>query len=83
VPEKDREFYAKAYAQPGHMKAGMEVFRAFPRDAEGLAGFAKNQAVDADAGAFGEKSRRSFLIEQGKMVATNVEGVLVRIADTG
>jgi len=35
-------------------------------------------AVDADAGAFGGKSRRSVPDEQGKMVATNVEGVLVR-----
>ena len=42
VPEKDREFYAKAYAQPGHTAAGMEVFRAFPKDAEDFAGFAKN-----------------------------------------
>jgi pimeloyl-ACP methyl ester carboxylesterase len=49
VPEKDREFYAKAYAQPGHMAAGMEVFRAFPMDAEDFAGF----------GAFRRKSRRS------------------------
>src|SRR6267142_336004 len=43
VPEKDREFYAKAYAQPGHMAAGMEVFRAFPKDAEDFAGFAKTR----------------------------------------
>src|SRR5437667_11279213 len=40
VPETDREFYVKAYAQPGHMKAGMEVFRAFPKDAEAFAPFA-------------------------------------------
>src|SRR3982074_2545323 len=31
VPEKDRQFYADAYAQPGHMAAGMGVFRALPR----------------------------------------------------
>ena len=41
VPEEDREFYTKAYAEPGHMKAGMEVFRAFPKDAEDFAQFAK------------------------------------------
>ena len=38
VPETDREFYAKAYAQPGHMKAGMEVFRAFPQGRRGVRG---------------------------------------------
>src|SRR6478736_6286505 len=31
VPEADRKFYAKEYARPGNMKAGMEVFRAFPQ----------------------------------------------------
>jgi pimeloyl-ACP methyl ester carboxylesterase len=78
VPEKDREFYAKAYAQPGHMKAGMEVFRAFPRDAEDFAGFAKTKLSMPMLVLSGEKAGGPFLIEQGKMVATNVEGVLVQ-----
>src|SRR3978361_171401 len=43
VPEADRRFYTKAYAQPGHIKAGMEAFRAFPQDAEDFAGFAKTK----------------------------------------
>src|SRR4051794_9139295 len=34
VPEADRRFYAEAYAQPGRMRAGFEVFRAFPQDAQ-------------------------------------------------
>jgi len=78
VPEKDREFYAKAYAQPGHMAAGMEVFRAFPRDAEDFAGFAKTRLSMPLLVLSGEKAGGPFLIEQGKMVATNVEGVLVK-----
>src|SRR6266850_907561 len=78
VPEKDREFYAKAYAQPGHMKAGMEVFRAFPTDAEDFAGFAKTKLSMPLLVLSGEKAGGPFLIEQGKMVATNVEGVLVK-----
>ncbi len=40
ISEADREFYAKEYARPDHMKAGMEVFRAFPQDAEEFAKFA-------------------------------------------
>src|ERR1700674_4161623 len=40
VPEADREFYANEYARPGHMKAGMEVFRAFTQDADDFAGLA-------------------------------------------
>jgi pimeloyl-ACP methyl ester carboxylesterase len=78
VPEKDREFYARAYAQPGHMAAGMEVFRAFPKDAEDFAGFAKTRLTMPLLVLSGEKAGGPFLIEQGKMVATNVEGVLVK-----
>ena len=78
VPENDREFYAKAYAQPGHMKAGMEVFRAFPKDAEDFAGFAKTKLQMPLLVLSGERAGGTFLIEQGKMVASNVDGVLVK-----
>src|SRR6202048_252680 len=78
VPEKDREFYAKVYAQPGHMKAGMEVFRAFPKDAEDFAGFAKTKLTMPLLVLSGGKACGPFLIAQGKMVAMDVEGVLVQ-----
>jgi pimeloyl-ACP methyl ester carboxylesterase len=78
LSEKDREFYTKAYAQPGHMSAGMEVFRAFLGDAEDFARFAKTKLTMPLLVLSGEKAGGPFLIEQGKMVATNVEGVLVK-----
>jgi pimeloyl-ACP methyl ester carboxylesterase len=78
VPEADRQFYAKEYARPGHMKAGMEVFRAFPQDAVEFADLAKTKLSMPMLVLSGEKAGGSFLIEQGKMVATNVEGVLVK-----
>ena len=78
VSEADRKFYARAYAQPGHMKAGMEVFRAFPKDAEDFAGFAKTRLTLPMLVLSGEKAGGPFLIEQGRMVASNVEGVLVK-----
>jgi pimeloyl-ACP methyl ester carboxylesterase len=78
VPEKDREFYAKEYAKPGHMAAGMEVFRAFPKDAADFAQFAKTKLTMPMLVLSGEKAGGPFLIEQGKMVATSVEGVLVK-----
>ncbi len=37
VPEADRRLYARAYAQPGAMRAGFEYFRNFERDAEDFA----------------------------------------------
>ena len=78
VSEADREFYAGEYAQPGHMAAGMEVFRAFSKDAEDFAGFAKTKLTMPMLVLSGERAGGPFLIEQGKMVATNVEGVLVK-----
>ena len=78
IPEADREFYAGEYAKPGHMAAGMEVFRAFPRDAEDFAEFAKTKLTMPLLVLSGEKAGGLFLIEQGKMVATDVEGVLVK-----
>jgi pimeloyl-ACP methyl ester carboxylesterase len=78
VSEADRQFYASEYARPGHMKAGMEVFRAFPRDAEDFAGFTKTKLPMPMLVLSAEKAGGPFLIEQGKMVATDVEGVLVK-----
>ena len=78
LPEADREFYAKAYSQPGHMAAGMEVFRAFPQDAEDFAAFAKIKLTMPLLVLSGEKAGGPFLIEQGRMVAKKVEGVLVK-----
>jgi pimeloyl-ACP methyl ester carboxylesterase len=78
VSEEDREIYANAYAQPGHMAAGMEVFRAFAKDAEDFAGFARTRLTMPVLVLSGEKAGGPFLIEQGKMVATKVEGVLVK-----
>jgi pimeloyl-ACP methyl ester carboxylesterase len=78
VSEADREFYANEYAQAGHMKAGMEVFRAFPQDAEDFAKFAKTKLSMPLLVLSGEKAGGPFLIEQGRMVADNVEGVLVK-----
>src|ERR1700688_2176644 len=78
VSEADRKFYANEYARPGHMAAGMEVFRAFPKDAEDFAGFAKTRLTMPVLILSGETAGGPFLIEQGKMVAPDVEGVLVK-----
>src|SRR5260221_6336490 len=78
VSEADRRFYAKEYARLGHMKAGMEVFRALPSDAEDFSSIAKTKMSITLLVLSGEKAGGAFLIEQGKMVATNVEGVLVQ-----
>ena len=78
LPERDRRFYAKAYARPGGMRAGFEYFRAFEKDAEEFARFAQKPLPMPMLVLTGEKASGEFLIEQGRLVATNVEGVVIR-----
>ncbi|MDM0005220.1 alpha/beta hydrolase [Variovorax sp. J22G73] len=78
VPEADRQFYARAYAQPGGMRAGFEYFKAFEQDAAEFAELGKTPLPMPMLVLSGEKAGGTFLIEQGKMVATNVQGVIVK-----
>ena len=77
IPEADRRFYAKAYAQPGAMHAGFEVFHAFEEDATEFAIFAKTPLTVPMLVLAGEKASGDFLINQGRLVAGDVEGVVV------
>jgi pimeloyl-ACP methyl ester carboxylesterase/uncharacterized RmlC-like cupin family protein len=78
VTEKDRQFYARAYAQPGGMRAGFEYFKAFEQDAKDFADFAKNKLPMPMLVLTGEKASGEFLIEQGKLVAHDVRGVIIK-----
>ena len=78
VPEADRKFYAQSYAQPGAMRAGFEVFRAFEQDAKDFAALSQTKLTMPMLVLTGEKASGEFLIEQGRLVATNVEGVVVK-----
>jgi len=77
VPETDRAFYAKEYAKPDHMRAGFEYFKAFEQDAKDFTEFSKAPLTVPMLVLSGEKAGGQFLIDQGKMVDTNVEGVIV------
>jgi pimeloyl-ACP methyl ester carboxylesterase len=78
VSEADRRFYAAAYAQPGAMAAGFEVFRAFEQDAKDFAGFAKTKLSMPMLVLTGEKASGEFLITQGRLVDDHVEGVVIK-----
>jgi pimeloyl-ACP methyl ester carboxylesterase len=80
VPERDRRIYAKAYARPGGMRAGFEYFRAFEQDANDFARLALTPLPSSMPMLVltGEKASGEFLIQQGRLVASNVEGVVVR-----
>lgn len=78
IPEADRRLYARAYAQPGGMRAGFAYFQAFEQDAAEFAELGKTPLPMPMLVLSGEKAGGAFLIEQGKMVATNVQGVIVK-----
>ncbi|MDG2524710.1 alpha/beta hydrolase [Stenotrophomonas sp. HITSZ_GD] len=78
VPEADRQFYAAQYAQPGGMRAGFEYFRNFEQDAKDFAGFARTPLHMPMLVLSGEKAGGQFLIDQGRMVDTNVEGIIIK-----
>lgn len=77
IPETDRRLYAAAYAQPGAMRAGFEVFRAFEQDAKDFGVFAQNKLTMPMLVLTGEKASGNFLIEQARLVNSNVEGVVI------
>ena len=78
VSEKDRQIYAAAYAQPGGMRAGFEYFKAFEQDAKDFAAFAKTKLPMPMLVLTGEKASGEFLIEQGRLVASDVRGVIIK-----
>ena len=78
IPEADRRFYARSYAQPGAMRAGFEVFRSFEQDAKDFAEFAQTKLTMPMMVLTGEKASGEFLIQQARLVDTNVDGVVIK-----
>lgn len=78
LSESDRRRYAAAYARDGGMRAGFEVFRNFEQDAKDFARFATTRLQMPFLVLAGEKASGTFLIEQTKLVATNVTGIVIK-----
>ena len=78
IPEADRRFYAKAYAQAGGMRAGFEYFRNFEQDAKDFAQLSATPLPMPVLVLTGEKASGTFLIDQAKLVASNVQGQVVK-----
>jgi len=77
VPEADRRFYAAAYARNDGMRAGFEYFKAFEHDAKDFAAFSARKLNMPFLVLTGEKASGTFLIDQAKQVASNVQGTVV------
>ncbi len=77
VPEADRRFYAQEYARDGGMRAGFEYFRNFERDAQDFAALGRTPLAVPVLVLAGEKSGSTFLADQVRLVAANVQGQVV------
>lgn len=77
VSETDRQFYAAEYARPDGMRAGFEYFKSFEKDAKDFAELSRTKLPMPMLVLTGEKASGQFLIDQGRLVATNVEGVVI------
>jgi pimeloyl-ACP methyl ester carboxylesterase len=77
IPEADRQLYAAAYARADGMRAGFEYFKSFEQDARDFGGFSKTKLPMPMLVLTGEKASGNFLIDQARVVASNVEGVVV------
>ena len=80
ISESDRQFYVKPnMPSPVTSKAGMEVFPSLPERTPRISRNSAKTGLSMPLLVLsGEKAGGPFLIEQGKMVAGNVEGVLVK-----
>jgi pimeloyl-ACP methyl ester carboxylesterase len=78
VPEADRQFYAAAYARDDGMRAGFEYFKNFEQDAKDFAELSTTKLNMPFLVLTGEKASGTFLVDQAKLVATNVSGTVVQ-----
>ena len=60
------------------MRAGFEYFKTFEQDAEDFKKFAETKLTMPMLVLTGEKASGEFLIQQGRLVADNVEGVVIK-----
>jgi pimeloyl-ACP methyl ester carboxylesterase len=77
VPEADRQFYAATYARDDGMRAGFEYFKNFEQDAKDFAALSTTKLNMPFLVLTGQKASGTFLIDQVKLVATNVSGTVV------
>lgn len=78
VPESDRRFYAAQYARDDGMRAGFEYFRNFEKDAKDFGELSKTKLTMPVLVLTGEKASGEFLIDQTRLVAKDVTGMVVK-----
>src|SRR4030095_2145269 len=78
VPEADRRLYAAAYARNDGIHATFQYFRTFEQDASDFAALSKTKLAMPVLVLTGEKASGETLIDQTRLVATDVRGQVVK-----
>lgn len=78
IPEADRQAYAAAYARPGRMRAGWAYFVSFQKAAQDFARFARTRLTMPVLSMGGEKANGEALGSQARLVARDVQTVVVK-----
>ena len=77
VPESDRQAYVAAYSKPGRMRAAWAYFAAFPQTARDFAELSRTRLTMPVLSLGGDKSLGAPLGQQVKLIATNVQVVVI------
>jgi pimeloyl-ACP methyl ester carboxylesterase len=77
VPEADRQAYTAAYARPGRMRAAWAYFVSFPQAARDFAQLSQTKLAMPVLAMGGEMANGQALAAQAKLVATNVETLVL------
>src|SRR3984893_10402455 len=77
IPEADRVAYTAAYARPGRMRAAWAYFVSFQQAATDFAALSRTKLTMPVLAMGGEKANGDALGKQVKLVATNVETLVL------
>lgn len=77
LPEADRQAYVAAYSRPGRMRAAWEYFATWPQTAKDFAELSHTKLTMPVLSIGGEKSLGEPLGQQMKLVATDVQIIVI------
>jgi pimeloyl-ACP methyl ester carboxylesterase len=78
IPESDRNAYLAAYSRPGRMRASWQYFISWPQTAKDFEQMSKTKLTMPVLSIGGDKSLGMALGDQMKLVASNVQVVIVK-----
>ena len=78
IPEAERKAYAAAYARPGRMRAGWAYFVSFQQAAKDFAELSQTKLTMPVLVIGGEKANGDVLAQQMKLVATDVQVIVLK-----